>query len=329
MRIKIYLSIILLGLFCSLCSGEYAELVELQKSSLEVITVYGEKLASLDPKFEGVVSFGKALKAIDDPNQVNIPELTCKSKDYWRAMMEMAASDPSVLFAHAYLHAAEGELAWADVYFLIGSLTMDKSRSSEYELYTRLRAKLNEKTAVILEQGTSLHDTMQFDKAIEVYDRILDGYPNCAMAYYEKGYAYLMKSKEEPQFKQNAMQMYAECRKRDPFFWKAYQGDDQKVLQKLQVYFKLVHPFVIGKERTGEGFVAFTEGCEQMELYVIAAHARWKLALLDKKNAAMHMKRLLDDIEKSGCEEIDYFREKIKFTEETPPEQNEEGQKKS
>ena len=145
------------------------------------------------------------------------------------------------------------------------------------------------------------------------------------MAYYEKGFAYLMKSKEQPEFKRNAMQMYAECRKRDPFFWKAYQGDDQEVLRKLQVYFKLVHPFIIGKERTGEGFVAFAEGCEEMGLYPIAAHARWKLALLDKKNATTHLKKLLDLIEKSGCKEADYFREKIKFNEEPASEQKEKG----
>jgi tetratricopeptide (TPR) repeat protein len=325
MKIRIYLSIALLCLFSSLCRGEYAELVELQKSSLEVITVYGEKLASLDPKFEGIVNFGKALKAIDDPEDINIPELTYKSRDYWRATMEMSAEDPSVLFAHAYLYAAKGELAWADAYFLIGSLTMDKSRSSEYELYTRLRAKVNEKAAPEIEKGVALHNNMQLDEAIAVYDQVLEGYPNCAMAYYEKGFAYLMKSKEQPEFKRNAMQMYAECRKRDPFFWKAYQGDDQEILRKLQVYFKLVHPFIIGKERTGEGFVAFAEGCEEMGLYPIAAHARWKLALLDKKNATAHLKKLLDLIEKSGCKEAGYFREKIKFNEEPASEQKEKG----
>lgn len=315
---KTYLPIILmLFLLSSLSYADYDELEELKKSSRRVVGVYGERLASLDPKFEGVVNYGRALKAINDPNKTDIAAITYKSKDYWRATMEMAASDPSVLFAHAYLHSAKGELAWADTYFLIGSLTMDKSRYSEYELYTKLRAKLNESASVILKRGIRLHENRHYDEAIETFDRVLEGYPNCAMAYYEKGYAYLMKSKEQPEFKRNAMQMYAECRKRDPFLWKAYQGDDQKVLQKLQVYFKLVHPFVSGKQRTGEGFVAFAQGCEEMELYPLAAHARWKLVLLDTKNSATHLKKLIEMIEKSGCEEADYFREKIKFNEST------------
>ena len=268
-----------------------------------------------DPKFEGVVKFGRALKAAEDETKVDVVKLTYQSKDYWRAVLEMTPKDSSILFAHAHLHAARGEIDWTDPYLLLGSLTAGKSHRAELETYTRLRKELDDRAGSEINKGIELHDRGQYGEAVEVYDRVIAEHPNCALAYYEKGYAYLMMSKAKPDAKQTALQMYAECRKRDPFHWKAYQGSDPNVIRKLQVYLKQVHPFVSAKQRTKESFVAFAEGCEAMELYPFAAHARWKLALVDSENLQEHVKKFLDLIEKCGCEDVDFFRKQFKFDE--------------
>ena len=178
---------------------------------------------------------------------------------------------------------------------------------------------MDRRTGREIGDGIKYHDKQEYSKAIEVYDRVIAEHPNCALAYYEKGLSYMMMSKADPGLKQKALQMYAECRLRGPFHWKAYQGNDPNVIRKLQVYLKQVHPFLSGKQRNKEGFAAFAEGCEAMELYPLAAHAQWKLALIDADNAKQHLKRFIDLIEKSGCKEADFFRKQFRLDEAPSP----------
>jgi len=303
------------SLVCSVLLGEYKELESLKQSSHQALRRYAQQLAAEDAKFEGVVKFGEALRALKEETKVDVAKLTYRSKHYWRAVLEMTPKDSSILFAHAHLHAARGERAYADTYFLLGSLTAGKSHRAELNKYKRLRNELNNRSAREIDKGIKYHDQGEYAKALEVYDSVIAEHHNSALAYYEKGLSYLMMGKDDPDLKQKAMQMYAECIRRDPFHWKAYQGSDPKVIQKLQVYLKQVHPFLSGKQRTKEGFVAFAEGCEAMELYPFAAHARWKLALVDSDHFQVHMKKFLDLIGKCGCKDTDFFRKQFKFSE--------------
>jgi len=312
---KMHWLIMLLCLFCSVSFAEYKELEALKQSSHQVLRGYSKHLVAIDPKFEGAVELGESLQANSDESKVDIAKLTYQSKNYWRAVLEMTPKDSSILFAHAHLYAARGETAYADAYFMLGSLTAGKSHRTEFDKYKNLRNELNKRAAQEIDEGIKLHDHGEYDKAIEVYDRVIAEHPNCALAFYEKGFSYMMMSKDEPSLKKKAMQMYAECRQRDPFFWKAYQGSDPNVIQKLQIYLKQVHPFVSGKQRTKEGFVAFAEGCEAMELHPFAAHARWKLALIDSDHLQEHIKKFLYLIEKCGCEDVDFFKKQFKFNE--------------
>ena len=313
--LKMRLPVLLGCLICSLSLAEYKELKAFKQSSHQVLREYTERLAVMDPKFEGIVKFGEALQAINDETKVDVAKLTYQSKNYWRALLEMTPTDSSILFAHAHLHAARGETAYADAYFLLGSLTVGKSHRAEFDKYKNLRNELNKRASREIDTGIKLHDRKEYENAIEVYNRVIAEYPKCALAYYEKGLSYIMMGRDETNLKQKAMQMYAECRQRDPFFWKAYQGSDPNVTQKLQIYLKQVHPFISGKQRTKEGFVAFAEGCEAMELYPFAAHARWKLTLIDSDHLQEHIKKFLYLIEKCGCEDVDFFNKQFKFNE--------------
>jgi len=314
-KMKMHWVILLLCLFCSFSFAEYKELEVLKQSSHQSLFGYAKQLTAEDPKFEGAVKFGESLQSINEETKVDIAKLTYQRKYYWRAVLEMTPKDSSILFAHAHLHATRGEISCADIYFLLGSLTVGKSPRTELDKYKRFRNELNNRKAKEIDVGIKLHDSGEFDKAIEVYDRVIAEHPNCALAYFEKGLSYMMMSKDEPSLKKKAMQMYAECRQREPFFWKAYQGSVPNIIQKLQIYLKQVHPFVSGKQRTKEGFVAFAEGCEAMELYPFAAHARWKLALIDSDHLQEHIKKFLYLIEKCGCENVVFFNKQFKFNE--------------
>lgn len=316
---KIYLVVSLNCLFCAVSFGEFEELVAIKQSSGQVLSDCAQRLAAEYAKFDGVVKFGQALQAIKDKTKADVAKLTYQSKHYWRAVLEMTPKDSSILLAHAHLHAARGEMAWADAYFLLGSLTSGRRNHPELEKYKRLRTELNRKASENIGEGIKYHDKREYDRAIEIYDRVIAEHPNSALAYYEKGLSYLMMSKDDPGCKQKAMQMYGECRLRDPFHWKAYQGSDPNVIRNLQVYLKQVHPFLSGKERNKKGLAAFAAGCEAMELYPFAAHAQWKLALIDSDNLQQHLKKFIDLIEKSGCKEADFFRRQFKLNEPKPP----------
>lgn len=306
--------IVVLGsLACSVASAEYEELTVLRVSSGQMLGQYAGRLAAVDPKFEGVVRFGESLKTVRDAALVDVSKLTYKSKHYWRALLEMVPSDPSILFAHAHLHAARGEVDYADAYFMLGTLTVIKKPRAELKEYERLRRKLTRRVEHDIKKGTRLHDRGKYAKAMAVYDRVLAGYPRCAWAFYEKGFAYLMMGKDDSELAAKRTAMYAECRRCDPFYWQAYQGRDQKVLDKLTVLATKVVPFVTGKKQTREGLIAFAEGCEAMELYPLAAHARWILTGADSEHLEQHLKAFLDLIEKCGCEDAEFFRNQFQF----------------
>ncbi len=111
---KTYLLIVFVCLFCSISQAEYKELGVLKESSQEAVAEYAQRLAAEDPKFEGIVKFAEALKAIDKKSKVDIAKLTYQNKDYWRAVLEMTPKDSSILFVHAHLHASYGETAYAE-----------------------------------------------------------------------------------------------------------------------------------------------------------------------------------------------------------------------
>jgi tetratricopeptide (TPR) repeat protein len=258
------------------------------------------------------------LQGTTNASKIKVDQLTSENKDYWRAVLEMAPSDPSILFAHAHLHVARGETARGETYFLLGSLTMDDDLQEELATYQKSKAKLDERVAQDIQKGIELHDKGKYTNALETYDSVISQHTNSAWAFYEKGFSYLMMGSDDPELEKKRAEMYAKCRGRDPFYWKAYQGTDQKVIQQLMILLEKVHPFVSGDKRDLQSLKAFAEGCEEVELFPFAAHARWKLVQLDPKNMETHIKRFLDLLEKCGCKEADFFRKQFNFEKDDP-----------
>jgi hypothetical protein len=71
----------------------------LKESSRKALAEYAGKFAADDAKFEGLVGFGQAMKAVEDPAKADVAKLTYQSKAYWRAVLEMTPQDSSVLLA--------------------------------------------------------------------------------------------------------------------------------------------------------------------------------------------------------------------------------------
>ena len=220
---KTCLALLLTALLPLVARAEYKELATLKESSHRAIQGYAKRLSNVDPKFEGVVSFGKALQKIEDEAKVNVDKLTVENKDYWRAVLKMVPTDPSILFAHAHLHAARGETRHAEIYFLLGSLTMGREFRVELAEYEKLRNKLEKRVVRDMQAGIRRHDKGQYAKALAAYDGVIAQHPNCAWAFYEKGLTYLMMGMDDPELEKKRTEMFSECRKRDPFHWRAYQ----------------------------------------------------------------------------------------------------------
>jgi tetratricopeptide (TPR) repeat protein len=285
---------------------KYPELQAIEKYSQDKVFEYINKFIRNNKNLVGVIDYALKLQYIFDMNDTperKIAKLTYENENYWRAALEKTPRDSSILYTSAYLYAAYGEVAYSDIYFMLGSINVDEKTREELDNFKNLRDKLYEKLNSEISEGIKLHDDGQYEKAIEVYDRAIAQSPNSALLYYEKGLSYMMESqtKKDPNLAAKALEMCKICREKDPFFEQAYQGNDPNIISKVKILMEKVAPFYSGEKRDVESYAAFAEGCEEMQLYPFAAHAQLKLSLIDPKNTDEHMAKFFDLIEKSGC----------------------------
>ncbi len=314
--------------------SEYPELTAIKQHSAKKLPSYADRLTAVDSKFEGVIGVGESLRKFTPTS--NIADFTSRSKDYWRATMEMSSTDPSILLAKAYMYMMQGKISWGERYLFLASLSMDDRFKDELKTYSALQEKLTKRLVADMNKGIALHDQGEYDKALEVYDAVLKEYPECAWAWYEKGFVYLTMRTQEPEKDagdeepgkdaapektddkakpseaDKAAEMYARCRQCDPFYWKAYQGNDQTVISKLLPVMKACS-FLEGDASGIKGFQEFAQGCHDAGLYDFAAQAEWILALYDAGSSKNHLKAFLDDLDKLGLKEVDFFRKQFKL----------------
>lgn len=313
-------------LFGTLQFVQCQEMEAMKKLSRDRLHGYIDKLID-NKSLTGCVSLALALQNVYDPNnnisEKDIPKLTYENGNYWRAAMEKTPRDSSVLYANAYLCASFGDVAYSDIYFLLGSMNVDEATMKELISFKELRDKLLVQLSKEISEGIKLHDEGHYEKAIEIYDRAIAKYPDITMLYYEKGLSYMVASLDanDPNraaqsqiLKDKALESYKKCREKDPFFWKAYQGNDPNVIKKLTIFLEKVSPFYSGQKRDLEAFKAFAQGCEEMELYPFAAHARLKLSLIDPPNADEHMNKFFELVGKSGCKQAEVLKTMFTLT---------------
>ena len=208
----------------------------------------------------------------------------------------------------------KGDISLGEIYLLLGSIGMENSFRSELDEYQILKNKLSEKVQLEMKKGIDLHDQEKYSDALSVYNSVLQEYPKCAWAYYEKGFVYLLIEKASDQNDSIKESMFKACRDIDPFYWQAYQGKDEKVFKKIIPLSEKIYPFYSGEKRDVKSFLLFAEGCRQMELFAIAAHAEWKLLGFDDKTMQKkHIKLFLENLDSLNLKEIEFFRSQFKL----------------
>jgi hypothetical protein len=292
----------------SATADEYPELESVRKFGQDALQRTGARLSSVDTKFVGVRAFGKAILSLSPGDMKQIEDLTLRNQDYWRAMMEMATSDPSVLFAHAYMLVGIGEVELASTYMMLGSIGIGEPARPEFEQWLKLYSALRERAGKDIKEGITLHDAGKHDEAISIYNRVLTSFPFCASALYEKAISTIEKDpsiilKENP-----TTELFASCRKHDPFLWEAYQGRDSRVNKAGMTFLSKAKPFYSRETVTIKSFSDFATGCEEMELFSIAAVCQWKLVAFDKPDIKQHLAKFLLLLEKTGCPNIEFFK---------------------
>jgi len=315
MRKVVFLLVLII--FSSNAFSQVEEYEAIQKLSRQRISEYVNKLID-NKSLTGPVTFALALQDYDanDFTVEDIPKITCENGSYWRAAMEKTPRDSSVLYANAYLCAAFGQIAYSDIYFLLGSINVDDNTRKELDSFKELRDNLYVKLSESILEGIKLHDDGKLEEAIEIYDKAIEKYPEFASFYYEKGLSCQVMGKGDPnsEWTKKAYELYQTCREKDPFFVKAYQGSDPNIAVQQKVLLDKVIPFYTGEKRDTDSYVAFAEGCEEIKLYTFAAHAQLKLSLIDPGNSDEHMDDFFRLIGNSGFKQANTLREMFRIT---------------
>ena len=304
--------------------AEYPELRAVKSLAESSLKKTATRMRFVDIRFAGVINFGEAILSQDEDRPQSVDALTCRSQDYWRAMMEMAPNDPSVLFAQAYLLAKEGEIDRANIYMNLGGMGLSETFKPEFAQWQVAYKALYKRTEGEVAKGIKLNDNRKYKKAIDVYDKVLLEYPYSSTAMYEKAFTLLLMDVKGALFDPGHIAMYTFCRTHNPFLAEAYQGNDQKVIQGAIAFSKKVQPFLAGQDRTIQGFSAFADGCEEMGLFDIAAICQWRLVLLDSANQKEHIRKYLQLIEQAGCPNMKFFRDQFSLSTDEKPSQAQE-----
>ncbi|OFY87562.1 MAG: hypothetical protein A3F72_21015 [Bacteroidetes bacterium RIFCSPLOWO2_12_FULL_35_15] len=157
------------------------------KIVLPVLSAYE---TMVDEKFTGVKNFGKLVTNTNFDQNQNSSKLTSNNPDFWRANLEMSIGNQLIPITKIFVLISQGEFDHANKYLEMVQLFSSKSISNDYlkELSRRI-SSFNKQLNSEIEKGIVQHDKANYDKAISVYNSILDIYPNSAWANYELFYS--------------------------------------------------------------------------------------------------------------------------------------------
>ncbi len=158
----------------------------------EVLPAIGHAMAGVDDRFEGVLAFAEILRNTDPVDDIDVEALTDSSSTYWRARLEMALEDPSIVGARVFLHLSRGEIDLAKrVLVVVNPSACKPCLASEYlvELQTLL-AVYSDGLSTMISLGIDEFDRGELQAAIDRFSKITDIAPRCARAWHEYYLAY-------------------------------------------------------------------------------------------------------------------------------------------
>lgn len=147
----------------------------------------GTTLAAADPEFPGVRQFGTVLSASEDREIGSVAAVTDSSSAYWRARLEMARENPSVLVGRVLLHLRSGEIdRAARLMPILPGCPMYETYATI--CYRELAQKLPHYTEArqrAIESGIAAFDAGDHVSAMACYDAVLAADSLCAGAWHE------------------------------------------------------------------------------------------------------------------------------------------------
>jgi hypothetical protein len=181
----------------------------------------------------------------------DIDQLVTRNADFWQAHYEIAPGDPGLHMLHAGLLLAAGEVNRAD-YLAVIALQRpgvpDEVRGGLAFLHQQAQRAQDASNAVV-QEGIALYDAKDYAGALAKHDAALAIWPQNGFAHYERGLTLfaqqLQASGEEvpdtasvrinegPKLSAGVKAAYAAARRHDPFQFRAWQGDEQEVLDGL------------------------------------------------------------------------------------------------
>jgi len=235
--------------------------------------------SNVDEKFKNVRTIGHILSGMDYSRNHNVDTIINMNDDYWRAIAAMAPGDQTVLALKIMLYVFNGQFDIARRYCeIIRFFTKPEliSTSLLKELYWRLDF-FYDQLAVKIKKGIVLHDNGEYDRSIEIYDKILKDYPNSAWANYELYFSKTLRDSHlSPDFKEEwnkAKQIIYSC---DPFYSReaiVSTGKDAYRLFQRMEYDSLFKK----EEKFKEDIIKYADITFKSEYYEFAAQVFWLL----------------------------------------------------
>lgn len=157
----------------------------------EVLPVLAAYQTIVDSKFEGVKNFGNLIATTNFNSSQDVIKLTGNNPDYWRATMEMELENQLIPVTKIFMFISQGEFDYAQKYIEIVSMfSKPETYANDYLNEIKGRLKLfSEQLNAEINKGIEEHDKGEFEKAVAIYNGILDEYPNSSWANFENFYS--------------------------------------------------------------------------------------------------------------------------------------------
>ncbi|MWB95049.1 hypothetical protein GON26_11785 [Flavobacterium sp. GA093] len=157
----------------------------------EALPVLAAYQTIVDAKFEGVKNFGSLVAKTAFRDKQDVIQLTGNNPDYWRATMEMELDNQLIPVTKIFMLISQGEFDYAKKYIeIVKMFSNPETITHHYLIEITDRLKLfEEQLNTEINKGIAEHDKGEFEKAISIYNTILEEYPNSSWANFEIFYS--------------------------------------------------------------------------------------------------------------------------------------------
>jgi CHAT domain-containing protein/Tfp pilus assembly protein PilF len=253
-------------------STRYPELLKLQQMAVVRIKDYCQQLRLEKDSISPFHAYAKDLESLETLPPRPAVSFTCQNPNYWRVLMSSDRGYEMALLTNAYAHAAYKQISWSKIWLFLAHLNLTSEFSLDFEALRKMIGAVEDRIEQDIREGMRLHDQGRFNRAVEVYDRILKEYPYSAWSYYEKAYSL---ASEDLTGNQEIMKaLCKEALRCDPFYAPAYVV---KSRDEIEIFTRDIQPFLSSTTRDTISFRIFAHGCHKLRLFEIAGHAMFRL----------------------------------------------------